>query len=64
MKRKKMKPVRAWCLSHDGNIWPDWANTTRRGVEYSLGGKPLLPDERIIRVEIREVPRKKPARKP
>lgn len=59
MKRKKMKPVRAWALCDNANIHP-WALASRDAVIHELAGD-LAEDERVIRVEIREAPKRRKA---
>ena len=59
MKRKKMKPVRAWAIRDDQGLYL-WACHSRDAVLSEVGGH-LVPDERIIRVEIREAPKRRKA---
>lgn len=57
--RKVVKPVRAWCLKEkgkSGKICPNWTNISRREIE--LESIYLKDHFTVIRVEIRELPRK------
>lgn len=59
MKRKKMKPVRAWALAKNGRLY-EWALATRDDIRANMG---VDYGEKFVRVEIREVPKKRKARK-
>lgn len=63
MKRKKMKPMLGWCVVLDefnGVARAECCYDYRATAVHVLGDR----KGRVARVEIREVPRKKPARKP
>ena len=59
MKRKKMKPVVGWCATFGGKLCADWCYSTRQRILYEIGdggGK-----SRVVRVEIREAPKRRKA---
>lgn len=59
VKRKKMKPVRAWAIRRNDGLY-SWALHSRAAVLSQMGGI-LEGDERIVRVEIREAPKRRKA---
>lgn len=65
MKRKKMRPVRVWTLVgiSDGHCYFGVCRTTKRLCADDMKGRKLWQPCRVAQVEIREVTKKRKARK-